>query len=138
MAEAPLVVVDASVAVKWFVSEEDGVDTAAALLDAQADGEARLVAPSLVAHELMNVLGRGRRGDARLAEAMDTFFDTGIALVAPDRRLIALACGHVERHGVSTFDSAYSALAEALGCELSTADRGLARRLKGVVGTRIL
>lgn len=139
MAEAPLLVVDASVVVKWFVSAgEKGVDEASRLLETHADGEVKLVAPALVAHELLSVLSRGRRGGSELGEAVGAFFDTSVALIAPDRGLMGRAAAHVARHRVSSFDAAYSALAETLGCGLATADRKLARALGGVVETHVV
>ncbi len=58
-AEVPLAVVDASVVVKWFVGDgEAGVDAAAELLNRHIDGGVRLVGPSLLSHEVLNVLRR--------------------------------------------------------------------------------
>ena len=137
--DAPLVVVDASVAVKWLVSaDESGVEAAGALLRAHARGTVRLVGPALIAYEVFAVLGRDRRHAGGLAEGVDAFFDADVAMVTPDRELMLRAAEHVRLHGVSVFDSAYSALAESLGCDLATADRKLARRLEGFVPTRVV
>ena len=135
-AEAPLVVVDASAAVKWFVaSEESGVAEAAALLADHAADRVRLVAPALLAHELMGVLVRRLPGES-VGDALDSFFDAGVHLVAPDRKLMSLAAALVRECQVSTFDSAYAALASSLGCPLATADRRLAKALEGTVAAR--
>jgi predicted nucleic acid-binding protein len=132
-AEAPLVVVDASVVVKWFIAaDETGVAEAAVLLADHAADRIRLVAPALVAHELMGVLVRRLR-DESVAEALDAFFDAGVHLVAPDRELMGLAATLVQERQLSTFDSAYAALASSLGCPLATADRRLANALDGAV-----
>jgi len=48
-------VIDASVAVKWFVEEPDS-SAAHRLLEAHATGETTLVAPDLVVYEVSNVL----------------------------------------------------------------------------------
>ena len=134
--DAPLVVVDASVVVKWFVSEdESGVAEAAALLADHAAGHLRLVAPALLAHELMGVLVRRLRGQV-VADALDAFFDAGVHLVAPDRELMARAAHLAGKCQLSAFASAYAALADSLGCALSTADRRLANALEGTVEVR--
>jgi predicted nucleic acid-binding protein len=126
IAEAPLVVVDASVAVKWFVSDgEDGVTEADELLGRHIEGEVRLTAPSLLAHEVLNVLRRPGRGAPALPDAMGALFETGILFVPPDQGLMIRAAELVAECGLSTFDAAYVALAETLGCELVTADRRL-------------
>jgi predicted nucleic acid-binding protein len=105
IAEAPLVVVDASVAVKWFVSDgEDGVAEADELLGRHIEGEVRLTAPSLLAHEVLN-----------------------------DQGLMIRAAELVAECGLSTFDAAYVALAETLGCELVTADRRLEHAIADIL-----
>lgn len=136
--ESPFLVVDASVVVKWFVSQdEDGVPQAAELLSQHAEGQVRLVAPALIAHELMGVLVR-RLGGPQVLEALDAFFDAGVHLVAPDRELMARAAHLAQRCQLSAFDSAYAAVADTLECALATADRRLANALAGEVETRAL
>ncbi len=133
-----LVVVDASVAVKWFVSADElGVDDAAALLAQHAEGEIRLVAPTLVVHELMGVFMRRLRGPL-VAEALDAFFDAGVHLVAPERALMARAAELASRCQLSAFDSAYAAVADSLECTLATADRRLANALAETIETRAI
>jgi predicted nucleic acid-binding protein len=130
-----LVVVDASVAVKWFVSaDESGVDDAAALLAQHAGGEIRLVAPTLIVHELTGVFMRRLRGPL-VAEALDAFFDAGVHLVAPDRALTVRAAELAGRCQLSAFDSAYAAVADSLECTLATADRRLANALGDTIVT---
>ncbi|TLM77933.1 MAG: type II toxin-antitoxin system VapC family toxin [Actinobacteria bacterium] len=137
-AETPLVVIDASVAVKWFVADDEpGAEAARRLLDEHVEGRVRLVAPSLLVHELAGVLARGsarRRPD--VTDALDAFFDSGVALVPPDRDLSLRAAHTAAAHGVSAFDSAYVALAETLACALATSDRRLARSAGRVVTVR--
>ena len=137
-ADLPFAVIDASVVVKWFVTaDEGGVTEASRLQYDLAEEQVRLFGPSLLAHELMNVLRR-RHHPSLLANAMDDFFDTGVTLFAPDRNAMRAAVRLVTEHGVSTFDAAYGALALELDCELITADRHLARALDGVVSMRLI
>lgn len=132
--DAPLVVVDASIAVKWFVVDDEAdVSEADELLADHAAGRVRLVAPALLVHEVFNVLARRNREVEGLAEAMDAFFDADVALVSPDREQIAIAAGMVAQ-GLSTADAAYAALARVLGCRLETADRRLARQVAELPG----
>ena len=136
--ESPFLVVDASVVAKWFVSkDEDGVPQAAALLARHAEGQVRLVAPALIAHELMGVLARRLRGPL-VHEGLDAFFDAEVHLVAPDRELMARAAHLAQHCQLSAFDSAYAAVADTLGCALVTADRRLANTLAGTVEARVL
>ena len=139
MNETRALVIDASVAVKWFAThDEDSIEEAAGLLEAHGEGQVALIGPALLVHELMHVLRRRKREVSDLPAAMDGFFDAGVALVAPDRDLMistARLCG--ERQ-ISTSDATYAALALALDCELVTADRRLARALDGVCLVRVL
>ncbi len=133
----PLVVLDASVAAKWFVSDgEDGVSDAHALLSAHSAGEIRLVAPALIAYELLGVVARGRREAPNVRGAIEAFYDTGVALVAPDLDMMLVAADLVTERRIHALDSAYAALAMTLDCELATADRRLARALEGTVAIR--
>jgi predicted nucleic acid-binding protein len=135
-ADAPFVVLDASVAVKWFLTEDEtGVAQATALLAEHAEGRVRLVAPTLVVHELMGVFVR-RLPSTAVEDALDAFFDADVQLLSPSRELTQEAATLVARHQLAAFDSAYAALALSLGCPLATADRRLAKGLSGIAEVR--
>ncbi|MHB1342342.1 MAG: type II toxin-antitoxin system VapC family toxin [Coriobacteriia bacterium] len=137
--DAPFEVVDASVAVKWFITDdESGVAEADLLLQRHINGEVRLAAPSLLVHEVLNVLRRPGRAVPDLPEAMRALFDVGLVLVPPDCALMVRAAELVSEQGLSTFDAAYAALAETFQCVLVTADRGLARAVGERLKTRVV
>ncbi len=137
--EAPCVVVDASVAVKWFiVDDEASVEAADKLLARHSRGDVRLIAPALLAHEVLNVLRRPGRPAPALPDAMTALFETDILFVAPDRALMVRTADLVVEYGLSTFDAAYAALAATLGCELVTADKRLARAISGACVVRAI
>jgi predicted nucleic acid-binding protein len=127
-------VVDASVAAKWYLPE-DLSEEATWFLEAGGRGEARLVAPSLLLPELGNVLWhRHRRGDIssdRLREAWAAFEVAPLSFVEPGPLMpaaleIALVCG------CTVYDALYVALAEAHreeGAAVLTADGRLISRL---------
>ena len=137
--DAHLLVLDASVAVKWFVTRnEDSVEPAEGLLTAHAEHLVRLVGPSLLAYELMNVL-RGRSHEsADLVAAMGAFFDVGVLLVPPDRESMGFAARVCADRGIAAADATYAALAHILDCELVTADRRLAHTAEGVCRVRLI
>ena len=120
-----LIVVDASLAVKWLV-EEEGSGTAAALAQFWRNEGTKLVAPPLMAIEVANALHRRVvRGELSVADAgrlLENLLTSGIELrenPALLRRTLELA--NQIRQG-AVYDSYYLALAESLGCELWTAD----------------
>ena len=118
------VVVDASVVTKWLVDEDDS-DKAHALLEAW-DGESlRPTAPGFLPAEVTNALHRRvvRRDRtveeatvllARLAARVDLHHGTSL-----HARALELAS---ELGQGAAYDCHYLALAEALDCELWTAD----------------
>lgn len=121
-------VVDASVALKWFVAEAD--TTAAARL---LDGAESLIAPDLIVAELCNATWRlWRRGEAtnEQVETISTraahLFDECVPLdgLAPKATEIARALDH------PAHDCFYLALAELREARVVTADRRLIERLR--------
>ena len=115
------IVVDASVAVKWVISEADS-----AAADALFDLDQDLVAPDLWLIEAANVLWRlVRIGDISSAEAiarLDELSNAPLVSVACAPYLHrALQLGTELRHPV--YDCVYLALAIAENTHLVTADR---------------
>ena len=117
-------VVDASVAVKWLVAEED-----ADIADRLAASEQELHAPRLMASEVANVLWRKvRQGQIERAEAgaaMALLTDVPVRwnddeTVGADAVRLALALDH------PVYDCVYLALAHRIGATVVTADRRFA------------
>ncbi len=131
-------IVDASVAVKWF-SEEAQSDRAEALLS----GMEPLIAPDLVIAEIGNALWKKAarqllRRDQAIKAMVDapTFFDRLIPLgdLGPRAAEIAIELQH------PIYDCFYLALAERERAPIVSADDKLlaaAKRMKGVEGRRV-
>lgn len=122
-------VVDASVALKWYVSEADS-EQALALLES---GE-RLIAPDLVVAELCNgawrLIRRGELSSEQLdiiARGAPNAFAVlhGSASLAVRAAAIALELDH------PVYDCFYLALSEAQSAPLASADRRLIAKTKG-------
>lgn len=119
------VVVDASLAVKWILIEDDTREAMYLLRRWQADGIDRIV-PSWFGCEVANVLYQEIRANrlelARAQAGILTLLNEMLVLdVEPfiATRAIELATLHRQR---ATYDAQYLALAEHLDCELWTAD----------------
>ena len=127
-------VVDASVAVKWHLLDEEDADTALALFDDFVEGRVDLLAPDQIRYEVASsitvaTLGRQPRlprveGEAALAE----FLRIRIHLHADDA-LIPAAFDVVHRHGCAFYDALYLALAQREEAAFITADRKLHQRI---------
>lgn len=119
-----LVVVDASLAVKWLV-DEDHSDRADALLQAWSREGIRLAAPSILPAEVTNALHRRIvRGEltVEVATGLTERLSARVELYeAPGLHARALRLASELGQGAA-YDSHYLALAEALECEYWTAD----------------
>jgi len=130
--EPGLVVVDASVVLKWQLDDEEYIPQATALRnDFYAQGAIKAIAPYLLIYEVVNgvlTATRRRRLDSDKAlEVMDNLMKLGVELieVAP-ARVLELAL----EHNLSAYDAAYLALAESKGCDLWTGDRPFYQAVK--------
>ena len=116
-------VVDASIAVKWAVTEP-GSHEARRLLGA----DEHLVVPDLFFVELASVLWkRARRGDLSADEARAALGELNRVTVEvqPAQPLVPLAFEIALRLGCSVYDALYLATAVSRDCRLVTADRRL-------------
>lgn len=117
-------VVDASVAVKWFLPEPAS-DRAEALRDHPGP----LVAPDLILLEVGNVLIRAaRRGDVPFADVQEaiTRLAAGPVRLTRASDIIAEALAIAGRHGGTVYDAVYIAAAKSLDAALVTDDREMA------------
>ncbi|PYM83193.1 MAG: PIN domain nuclease [Candidatus Rokuibacteriota bacterium] len=117
------VVVDASVAVKWFVPEELSPEARMFLA-----AEYELLAPDLLWAELGNALWkkhRRRELDPRTARRLLRDFSRIRIEYHASERWTEMALDLAIRHGVTVYDGLYLALATGSGCRLVTADRRL-------------
>jgi predicted nucleic acid-binding protein len=122
------VVVDASVAVKWFV-EEVYTEAAQRLLG----GDFEMLAPDLVRAEVGNVLWKKWRRDEIAAEAVGGIlldFERLPLRIETSEPLMATAWTVARLYERSFYDGLYVALARRAGCPLVTADRRLRNALR--------
>jgi predicted nucleic acid-binding protein len=118
-------VIDSSVAVKWFVPEVLS-DQAARILDNSYE----LLAPDLLVSELGNVLWKKiRRGEIEIGEAREILaaFRRVPLEILPGLDLVEAALEIAAAHGRTLYDASYVALAVARNCPFITADDRLAR-----------
>ncbi len=131
------VVVDASLAFKWLVPEENS-DKARQLARTWDSEGTQPVAPHLMPVEVANALHRRVvRTELTVDEAtrlMENLLATGIGLrETPELHSRALRLAH-SLHQDAVYDAHYLALAETLGCELWTADEKFYRASSPRVG----
>lgn len=120
------VVLDASVAAKCFFPEEGSAQAGALVMSG-----AWIIAPDLIFAEMASVAAKRVRRDGvtdavarRSVNALGDLLNETWPMAALSERAFDLAW----RHGLSAYDGAYVALAEARGARLVTADERLVRK----------
>ncbi len=117
------VVIDTSVAFKWFDTTESGADIAARLLNAHGRDEIALVAPAHMALEILNIPTSRREPISRIEEIIDSLTDADLLIAPVDDALLISAIRIAEAEHLALYDAVFIALAAALDAELVTADR---------------
>ncbi len=119
--DVPIVVLDASVGVKW-IKPEAGRDEAMALLRDHREERVHLVVPALFVLEVVAVAVR--HGGPELGErTWSTLRLAGLTTVGLDDALAESAFGQCRLLGCAFYDALAPALAERLSAPLASADR---------------
>ncbi len=122
-------VVDASVALKWFVEEPDS-PAARQLLEAHAVGVSPLVAPDLLIYEVSNVLLHNPAFKAAdVQRSIERLYELDVELIAPSVELISATIALAAAKRLTFYDALYVQLAHHLELPLYTADRKLIAKL---------
>ena len=126
-----VVVLDASVGVKW-IKPEAGREAARALLVDHQEGGVRIVVSSLFLHEVVAVAVRHGGPDygERTWESLEL---ADLAVVGLDDTLARAALEQCRQLGCSFYDALAPAIAERLGAPLYSADERAHGGFAGVV-----
>lgn len=130
------IILDASVALKWRLDDEEHVQKAQKILEDFSEGKINLVVPELffieVANGLKVAVKRGRIGEDRAREFVELLLKLELCTIeTADILLNALDIAF--RYDRAVYDCIYLAAAEKLGCEIYTGDKKLYNALKGKV-----
>jgi predicted nucleic acid-binding protein len=127
-------VVDASIATKWFLNDEEFAYEADALLRAFHEETVSLYAPDHIRYEvgnaLRNAVRRERITDAQGRRALSMFLAWQIPTTTNDD-LIRAAYDHAIEFDCAFYDGLYLALASETGTPLVHADQRLRNTLIG-------
>ena len=133
--EIPGYILDASIAMKWYLDDEDHTSESDAILTAFREGQITLYAPDHIRYEVANALRnavrRERIADARGREALSEFLSWQIPTVGGDA-LVRAGYEIAIRYSCALYDGLYLALAENTDLPLIHADL----RLHNTLGRR--
>ncbi len=136
------VVVDASLAIKWLVEEDDS-DRAHAVLQSWVAQDITRIAPYLMPFEVANALHRRvLRGELNVGDSIRMIARLLASRLElhqpPDLHVRALQLASQLKQNAA-YDAHYLALAESVGCELWTADERFYKAAsQGVSNVRLL
>lgn len=128
-----LLIIDASVALKWFLPDENYSRNALQLLDKYIENEITFAAPSLLEYEVVNGLivaqRKGRIPKEAILTAIDGFINLGIGLQNISHLFekvihLCITCN------ISAYDASYLAIAQEKRAPLITADERLFNSIK--------
>ena len=123
-------VIDASVALKWFLPDEAEGKKALDLLEGYLNGKVSLICPALLGYEVLNGLilagRRGRIPKEIIETAFEGFLQLGIAIKDPFSCYSKLI-RYCLPANLTAYDASYLVLAEAEKIPLITADEKLIR-----------
>ncbi len=127
-----MIILEASVVVKWF-SEEEYTDKALAIREKIRVGEERVLVPDLLLYELANALKYNPSFDANdVSDALTSIFDMDLDIVTPIPEIINSAVTLAFEHNITVYDAFYIALAKEIELTFITADRRLSERVSSL------
>lgn len=133
MAEIPRYVIDASIAAKWHLKDEEHSSYALAVLNDFQEGRVELIAPRFIRYEVASAIFKAVRRQ-RLPigwayESVQAIDSWGVHLTIEDS--LYYACDRAYWLGASLYDGIYVATAISAGCPLLSADDHLRRASAG-------
>jgi|SRR3989344_3668406 len=117
-------IIDASVAVKWFLNEENS-DIAINLKNSFLKGELILIAPDLIILEILNALRYNRQKKDELIRANKDVLELNLNLIKINNELLMKTIENSIKYNITVYDALYVTLAQVHGTFLITVDKGL-------------
>jgi predicted nucleic acid-binding protein len=134
-----MIVLDASVALKWFVPDEPLAAEAQEVLTAIEQDPRPYAVPELFQNEVLAVLCRLPDATAaRVQEALSLLEGLGLARIGNGHDLLQRAAELARGWNLSGYDAVYVALAELVQGQWLTADRRAARKVRRPALVRVL
>ena len=117
-------VIDASIAVKWFSSlEEANVSQAVDILERSVKGEIALLVPALIYYEVSNVLVHKKvLSNEKVQLSIASLFSLGMQTIHADADLMVMSARLARQFGITVYDACYATLAQKYNCPLVTAN----------------
>ncbi|MFQ6123568.1 MAG: type II toxin-antitoxin system VapC family toxin [Candidatus Heimdallarchaeota archaeon] len=130
MAPEEIIVLDASVILKWFV-EEEWSEIAANIKSEYSKGKFTIAVPSLVFYEVANVLRyKTEFGLKDVTVALTSLYALQFEIWGFENILARKTIELAYNYGITIFDAAYLGLAALKECRIYTVDEVLVKKTK--------
>lgn len=124
-----MVIVDASIAYKWFTKEEDS-DLALNILQRQVNGRDKIVVPDLILYELVNAWVTKTTIPIPIVKTnLKNLQDASLEIENPTFESVFEAAVIAKEYGISVYDGYYLVLARKKKCDFITADAKLVNQV---------
>lgn len=126
---------DSSVAIKWFVPQDNSIK-ALEILNEYRDGSLSLLAPDLIYAEVGNIIWKLHRFQGLSetdAQAIVKAFQLVTFVVTPSASLLDYAYQLAVTHQRTVYDALYIALSLRHQCQFVTADEKLVNAVSGTL-----
>jgi len=119
------IVIDASVALKWFITEnEDYVENALAIQDKKISEEIKILVPDLFFLEVLNALiTKSEFSIEDISTAREVLFKMDLEIKYPDNSILSDSAGIALLEGFTIYDSLYIAVAKSSNAIFYTEDK---------------
>ena len=117
-------VIDASIAVKWFLNEED-TNEALKIRDAHVNGEIVIIVPDLIFLEALNALKYKKLDKESLNNVNENLWGLQLHVEKMNPYILDKAISISLEYDLTLYDSMYAAISQIHSCPLITADKKL-------------
>lgn len=133
-----LLILDASVVVKWFKKEAD-TENALKIREQFHRGEHEIIVPDLLLYEISNALRYDKKFSKEVIEkAINTLIEMDIIITIPSEELISEALKIALNLDMTVYDAVYISLANQTNGTFVTADEKLFEKIKSLKNCRLL
>ena len=127
-----MIVADASVVLKWILSDEEDRDKAIILRQRHILGQDLIAVPDLLLYEVANVLPLKLDDLQQVLEGLQEICEVDLHVHGFEFHELARVVELARHYRISGYDACYLVLSQALRCPFVTADEKLLERLKGI------
>ena len=126
-----MIVLDASIAIKWLVVDEPGRDAALRVLAEIEKSPEQYAVPELFFNEVVAVLCQRTTADAQTIQGhVRAIEQLGLQRIGNGHEVLETAVTLARAWSVSGYDAIYLATAEHLHCAWLTADKQAAKKVR--------